>query len=265
MSEFVLLDIDADGMATVTLNRPELHNAFNETVIADLTRIFAELDGNPAVRGIFITGAGPSFCAGGDLNWMKKFASYSHAENMADAIKLADMLHTLNHVTKPVIALVNGHAFAGGIGLLSCCDMVVAVKSAIFCISEVKIGLSPATISPYVVAAIGARQARRYFQTAERFDAETARAIGLVHEIVDDADGLREWRATLTRTILSNGPKAMAASKDLIFTVMNRGIDDALREETARRIADRRISAEGQEGLSAFLEKRKPDWSKGNQ
>lgn len=263
MSDMVLLDIDGRGVATVTMNRPELHNAFNEEMIARLTETFAALDRDPAVRVVVLTGNGASFSAGGDLNWMKKFVHYSHAENMADAMKLATMLKTLDRLSKPTIAAVNGATFAGGVGLLSCCDVVVAVESAIFSISEVKIGLAPATISPYVVAAIGPRAARRYFTSAERFDARTAEKIGLVHEVVADHAALAAKRDELVKAYLGNGPEAISAAKDLVFAVAAREVDAALMTETARRIADRRISAEGQEGLSAFLEKRKPNWIKG--
>ncbi|MDA5192573.1 enoyl-CoA hydratase/isomerase family protein [Govanella unica] len=263
MSDMVLLDIDGRGVATVTMNRPELHNAFNEDMIAQLTEMFAALDQNDAVRVVVLTGKGASFSAGGDLNWMKKFVQYSHAENMADAMKLAVMLKTLDRLSKPTIAAVNGATFAGGVGLLSCCDLVVAVETAIFAVSEVKIGLAPATISPYVVAAIGARAARRYFLTGERFDAGQAQAIGLVHEVAADHAALTQTVDGFIKQFLGNGQTAMTASKDLVFAVMDRAVDDALMTETARRIADRRISAEGQEGLAAFLEKRKPNWVKG--
>lgn len=263
MNEIVLFDRDTRGIAYVTMNRPDLHNAFNEDMIARLTAVFEDLDRDEAVRAVVLTGAGKSFSAGGDLNWMKKFSSYSHAENMDDALKLAHMLKVLNGLSKPTIAAVNGTAFAGGVGLLCCCDIVLAVENAQFSISEVKIGLSPATISPYVVAAIGSRAARRYFLTGERFTAKVAKSIHLVHEVLPDHSALQQRQDEIIAQILANGMGAMQAAKDLIFTVANKGVDEELIKETARRIADRRISAEGQEGLAAFLEKRKPSWIKG--
>lgn len=263
MTKMVLLEIDDRGVATVTMNRPELHNAFNAEMIAELTAAFNAVGADPAVRVMVLAANGPSFSAGGDANWMRQFASYSHAENMADAAGLAQMLETLDRLPKPTIAMVTGAAYGGGVGLVACADVALAVEGAVFSLSEVKLGLVPATISPYVVAAIGPRAARRYFTTAERFDARTAAGIGLVHEVAPDGAALADRRDALIKAYLGNGPEAVTAAKELVFAVAHRTVDPALMTETARRIADRRVSAEGQEGLSAFLDKRKPNWLKG--
>ncbi len=261
MSKPVLLNIDERGVATVTLNRADKHNAFNEEVIAALTDAFAIVEADPRTRLMVLTGDGASFSAGADLNWMRKFIDYTVEENMADARKLAVMLETLNSLKLPTIACVNGPAYGGGVGLVACCDIAIAVSNAAFALTEVKLGLIPATISPYVVAAIGPRAARRYFLTAERIDAPTAKDIGLLHEVVDDQAALAALCNKLIATILANGPEAVAASKALIFAVTGVAVDDALQADTARRIAERRVSREGQEGLAAFFAKRKPDWA----
>lgn len=261
MSNPVLLDIDECGVATVTLNRADKHNAFNEEVIAALSDAFAIVEADPRTRLMVLTGEGMSFSAGADLNWMRKFINYTVEENMADARKLAAMLQALNTLKLPTIACVNGPAYGGGVGLVACCDIAIAVSNAAFALTEVKLGLIPATISPYVVAAIGPRAARRYFLTAERIDAPTAKDIGLLHEVVDDQPALAALRDKLIATILANGPEAVAASKALIFAVTGVAVDDALQADTARRIAERRVSREGQEGLAAFFAKRKPDWA----
>ncbi|RMF10324.1 MAG: enoyl-CoA hydratase/isomerase family protein [Alphaproteobacteria bacterium] len=262
MSDIILTEIDERGVATVTLNRPDRHNAFNEEVIARLTETFGVIEADPRTRVMVLTGAGKSFSAGADLNWMRKFIDYSVAENIADARKLAAMLDTLNSLALPTIACVNGPAYGGGVGLVACCDIAIATEPALFALTEVRLGLTPATISPYVVAAIGARQARRYFLTAERFDAYAAQAMGLVHEVVPDADEMAVMREQLVDAILKNGPGAVSAAKELVFAVNGRPIDEALQDDTARRIAERRTSEEGQEGLAAFFEKRKPKWIK---
>lgn len=261
MNNPVLLNVDDRGVATVTMNRADKHNAFNEEVIAALTDAFAIVEADPRTRVMVLTGAGASFSAGADLNWMRKFVDYTVEENMADARKLAAMLETLNSLKLPTIACVNGPAFGGGVGLVACCDIAIATTRASFMLSEVKLGLVPATISPYVVAAIGPRAARRYFLTAERFDAPTAKDIGLLHEVVSDDAGMATLRDQLIATILANGPEAVAAAKDLIFAVTGVVIDEALQANTARRIAERRVSREGQEGVAAFFDKRKPDWT----
>lgn len=258
--DIILTDIDDRGVATVTLNRPDKHNAFNEDVIARLTDAFGVIEADPRSRVLVLTGAGKSFSAGADLNWMRKFVDYTVDENMADARKLAGMLDSLYRLKLPTIACVNGPAYGGGVGLVACCDIAIAAESALFALTEVKLGLTPATISPYVVRAIGERQARRYFLTAERFDAYAAQAINLVHEVVPDMDEMLVTRDLVIDSILKNGPGAVAAAKDLIYAVSGQDIDEVLQRETARRIAERRASPEGQEGLAAFFEKRKPGW-----
>ena len=259
MSQDVLTSRGADGVATVTLNRPDVHNAFNEAVIAALTAAFAELGADPSVRAVLLRGNGPSFSAGADLTWMKRMAGYTREQNREDAMGLATMLKTLNFLPKPTIAVVHGAAFGGGVGLVACCDMAVAADTASFCLSEVKLGLIPATIGPYVVAAMGERACRRYFLTAERFGAADAKAAGLVHEVVPAAE-LDAAVAKLLARLKEGGPMAQAASKDLIFAVGNRPVDDALISDTADRIAATRAGPEGREGVGAFLEKRKPSW-----
>lgn len=261
ISDAALCEIDARGVARITLNRPDIHNAFDDVLIADLTAKIETLDGDPAVRVVILTGAGKSFSAGADLNWMKRMAGYSHAENLADSRALAKLMKVLNFCSKPTIALVNGAAFGGGVGLAACCDIVIASDRASFCLSEVKLGLIPAVISPYVVEAIGINQARRYFLTAERFNAETARNIGLVHEVVT-GDMLTARGDEMADLLLANGPQAMHAAKDLIYAVANKPISDDVIDDTAHRIADQRASDEGREGVGAFLEKRPANWSK---
>ncbi len=244
----------------LALNRPEVHNAFNEVMIAELNAACRVLDRNKEVRVVVLIGAGKNFSAGADLNWMKKMAAYSLAQNRKDALALARMLHSLNNLSKPTIARVQGAAYGGGVGLISCCDMAVAANDALFGTTETKLGLIPATISPYVIAAIGERQARRYFLTAERFTAAEAFRIGLLHDIVpaEELDNrVNEWCATL----LEAGPQAQAAAKDLIRAVRHRAVNDKLLTETAERIAKVRASQEGKEGVDAFLAKRKPAWA----
>lgn len=256
----VLLDTTPEGVATVTLNRPALHNAFNDELIERLTDVFDDLGKQDGIRAVVVQGAGPSFCAGADLNWMRRAADYGEAENLEDASTLGRMLHRLNEMPKPTIALVQGAAIAGGTGLVAACDIAVAVRGSKFALTEVKLGLLPSVISPYVVAAMGARQARRYFLTAERFDADEACRIGLVHWQVEDAAGLAAARDQLLGHFLASAPGALAETKDLIRSVANRRVDADLVQETARRIAARRATAEGKEGIGAFLEKRRPSW-----
>ncbi|MGI9285692.1 MAG: enoyl-CoA hydratase/isomerase family protein [Pseudomonadales bacterium] len=253
------VEVDSNGVATVTLNRPAIHNAFDDTMIAALTNAFQQAGDDGQVRALVLAAAGKSFSAGGDLNWMRRMASYSHEENLRDADMLAIMLRTLNYLPKPTIARVQGAAFGGGVGLVSCCDMAVATSRASFCLSEVKIGLIPATISPYVVRAIGERAARRYFTTAERFSATTALKLGLVSELAEH-DQLDDCISGLVECLLNNGPEAITKAKQLVFDVAGREVNDTLVASTSRAIADVRGSAEGQEGLTAFLEKRKPNW-----
>ena len=256
----VLLDATPAGVATVTLNRPAAHNAFNAEVIERLSGVFGDLAGADGVRVVLLAAVGKSFSAGADLNWMKHAAEFSEDENREDARALGEMLRRLNTLPKPTVALVRGAAFGGGVGLMAACDMVVAVKEAEFSLSEVKLGLIPATVSPYVIAAIGERQARRYFLTGERFDAEEARRIGLVHEVVADAAGLDAAGERIVARLFAAPPGALAEAKDLVAAVAGKPIDGHLIEDTARRIAERRTHHEAREGIAAFLDKRKPDW-----
>lgn len=249
---------DARGLARVTLNRPEKHNAFTAETILELTHAFATLGADPTVRAILLAGNGPSFCAGADAGWMREQAAAGDEANRADAMRLSDMLATINDCPKPVIALVHGKAYGGGVGLAACADMVVATPDAEFRLSEVRLGLTPATISPFVVAKIGASHARRYFLTAEAFTAAEALAMGLVHAVSDSPEAVAEaWFANL----LLGASGAIADAKALVRDFAGRTISYSLRAETAERIAARRASAEGREGLQAFLDKRKPEWA----
>ena len=255
----ILVSTDARGIATLALNRPAIHNAFDDRLIADLTASLRRLGGDAAVRVVVLTGSGESFSAGGDLNWMRRMAGYSDAENLADAMALAELLRTLNELAKPTVARVNGAAFAGGLGLVCCCDIAIAAAEASFSLSEARLGLVPATISPYVVAAIGARAAWRYFLTAERFSAAEAQRIGLVHEVAPRA-ALDAAVAKIVGALLEAGAGAQARSKRLIAEVQERPMTEALMALTARAIAEARASAEAREGLAAFFAKRKPAW-----
>ena len=253
------LQIDARGVATLTLNRPEVHNAFDDALIAELTAQLVELGGNGEVRAVVLAGRGKSFSAGADLNWMRRMAGYSHDDNLRDALALATLMRTLNELPKPTLARVHGAAFGGGVGLVACCDIAVAAQETKFSLSEVRLGLIPAVISPYVIAAIGERAARRYFLTGERFDAREALRLGLVHEVYTSSE-LDTRVAAIVGALLECGPKAIAAAKNLIAAVARRPIDRALSDETAGRIAAIRATDEGKEGVAAFLEKRKPAW-----
>ena len=254
--------IDDSGRATLTMNRPELHNAFDDSFIAAMTGELQRLDRDERVRVVLLAGSGKSFSAGADLAWMRRMADYTREENLTDALGLAGLMQTLNSLTKPTIALVQGAAYGGGVGLVACCDLAIAARQATFCLSEVKLGLIPAVISPYVVAAIGPRACRRYFLTAEPFDAAEARRLGLVHEVVEDEAELHGRAAAFTEFLLQNGPRAMAEAKELIAAVAGAPLDGGLIAVTAGRIADLRASTEGREGVTAFLEKRKPAWVK---
>ncbi len=251
----------AGGVARVTLNRPEVRNAFDDALIAELYKVFNELNADTTIRVVLLGGNGPAFCAGADLNWMKRMAGYGHEENVRDASALAAMLAALDRMSKPTIARVHGPAFAGGTGLVAACDIAIGTPQARFCFSEAKLGLSPATISPYVIRAIGERAARRYFLSAEVFGAEEAYRIGLLSGLVPEAD-LDASIQQLVDHLLGGGPQAHATIKDLIGAVANRPIDDALKSDTARRIAEIRASPEGKEGIASFLEKRKASWLK---
>jgi methylglutaconyl-CoA hydratase len=248
-----------DRVARITLSRPEVRNAFNDEVIAELTEAFQALGQRDDVRAIVLAAEGPAFCAGADLNWMRRMADYTRAENLADAAKLAEMLRVMFECPKPTVARVQGDVFAGGVGLVAACDMVVSVDTATYCLSEVKLGLMPATISPYVIRAMGARAAHRYFLTAERFGAAEAHRIGLVHEVVG-ADALDAKVDELLKALTSASPNAVRACKRLVQDVAGREITADLIEHTVAGIADIRASDEGREGVQSFLQKRKPSW-----
>ena len=247
------------GVARVTLNRPELRNAFDDSLIQKLHQTFDELSRDKDIRVMVLAGSGPAFCAGADLNWMKRMAGYSYDENLADAKALADMLAALDRLPKPTIARVHGPVFAGGTGLVAACDIAVGTPDAKMCLSEAKLGLSPATISPYVMRAMGERMARRYFLTAEVFDAAEAYRLGMLSWLVEKED-LDKAIDSLLEHLLSGGPESHAKIKALIRDVAGRRPDDALAAETAKRIAEIRGSPEGKEGIAAFLEKRKASW-----
>jgi methylglutaconyl-CoA hydratase len=250
-----------DGIGRITLNRPDVRNAFDDALIAALTAAFAGMDKDASIRVVVLAGNGPAFCAGADLNWMKRMAGYGYEENLRDARALAEMLSTLDGLDKPTIARVHGPAFAGGTGLVAACDIAVGTPEAKFCFSEAKLGLSPATISPYVMRAIGARAASRYFLTAEVFDAQEALRIGMLSALVP-AGELDRFIDALAQHLLAGGSEAHARIKDLVRQVGARPIDEALKADTARRIAEIRSSPEGREGIASFLEKRKPSWTK---
>lgn len=258
MSRSVTLTMNA-GVATVTLSQPEVRNAFSDEVIADITAAFETVAQHADVRAVVLAAEGPAFCAGANLNWMRRMADYSREENVADAAKLAQMLHTIYTCPQPTIARVQGDVFAGGMGLVAACDMAVSVDTAQFCLSEVKIGLIPATIAPYVLRAMGPRAAHRYFLTAERFSAEEALRIGFVHQVVA-ADDLDNAVDALLKQLLQAGPAAIQACKKLVIDTAEREISAALTRDTVERIADIRASSEGKEGVQAFLGKRKPSW-----
>jgi methylglutaconyl-CoA hydratase len=259
-SKHILTETREDGVATVTLNRAEVHNAFNDAIIADLTGTLRRLGDDDKVRAVVLRAEGKSFSAGADLGWMQRMAGYGHAENLADAGALAELMRVLNFLPKPTVAQVQGAAFGGGVGLVACCDIAIASETASFSLSEVRLGLIPAVISPYVVAAIGERASRRYFLTAERFDAAEALRLGLVHQVVP-ADQLDSAVETILTRLSEGGSKAQQAAKDLIFAVAHRPVDAGLIHDTAERIATIRASSEGREGLAGFLEKRKPAWT----
>lgn len=257
--ESILLEVD-NAVGILTLNKAERHNAFDEVLIAEITQGLRELESDERVRVVVLSSTGKSFCAGADLNWMKRAAGYSPSENMRDANNLATLLSTLNELSKPTIARVQGPAYGGGVGLIAACDIALGTYDALFALTEVKLGIIPAIISPYVLAAIGERYSRRYMLTAERFSAAEAYRIGLLHEIVPGIEQLDEAIGEIVDGLLKNGPCAQAECKSLIRVVAGEAIDDATIEETTQRITRVRASAEGKEGLCAFLEKRKPNW-----
>jgi methylglutaconyl-CoA hydratase len=248
------------AVGVLTLNRPELRNAFDDALIAALSGALRELEADPAVRAVLLAGNGPAFCAGADLNWMKRMAGYGYEQNLADARALAGMLATLDRLAKPTVARVHGPAFAGGTGLVAACDIAVGSAAAEFALTEVKLGLSPATISPYVVRAMGERAARRYFLTGERFGAEEAHRLGLL-SMVAAPENLDVETGRILDHLVQGGPQAHREIKDLIAAVSRGGpVSDALVDDTARRIAAIRVSPEGREGIASFLEKRRPPW-----
>lgn len=258
MSNALRIETQAQ-VARITLCRPEIRNAFNDEVIAELSEAFQSLGQRDDVRAVVLAAEGPAFCAGADLNWMRRMADYTREENLADAAKLAEMLRVMYECTKPTIAAVQGDVYAGGMGLVAACDLAVSVDSANYCLSEVKLGLIPATISPYVIRAMGARAAHRYFLTAERFNAAEAHRIGFVHEVVA-ADALDAKVDEMLKALTSASPNAVRACKRLVQDVAEQAISASLIEATVAGIADIRASDEGREGVQSFLQKRKPNW-----
>jgi methylglutaconyl-CoA hydratase len=258
-SEKVLYTLSDNGVATVTFDNAEKHNAFDDVIIKTLTDIFNDIAKRDDIKVMVLAANGKSFSAGADLGWMKRMAGYSYEDNLKDANALAQMLKALNFLPQATIAKIQGAAFGGAVGLASCCDIVIASNKASFCLSEVKLGLIPATISPYVVNAIGLKASRRYFQTAERFFSDKAMQLGLVDEVVE-ADDLTPAVEKMITILLSNSPQAMRQAKQLAFDVAYQEINEQLLSETSARIANIRVSSEGQEGLSAFFEKRSPAW-----
>jgi methylglutaconyl-CoA hydratase len=257
---YTTLTCEREGTtAVIQLNRPDVRNAFNETTIAELTVVFTELGAEADLRAIVLAARGPAFCAGADLNWMKKMAGYTHEENRADAAQLAEMLRTIYTCPKPVVAKIQGDCYAGAMGLVAVCDIAVAVEEANFCLSEVKLGLIPATISPYVIKAMGENAARRYFLTAERFTAQEALRIGFVHAVVQSAE-LDGAMTGLIKHLTNASPNAVREAKKLVRDVAGAPVDAELIADTAERIAAIRASDEGREGVRSFLEKRKPNW-----
>ncbi len=258
----LITDISGRGVATITLRRPDVHNAFDDELIERLRRELQGLENDPVVRVVVLAAEGKSFSAGADLNWMKRMAEYDRSENLEDAKNLGKLMATLYRMRQPTVALVQGPAYGGGVGLVACCDIAIASEAAHFCLSEVRLGLIPAVIGPYVIEAIGERQAARYMMTAEKFSAERARELGLVHEVVP-ADKLIEKRYEIVDALLKGGPRALSEVKNLVSYVSNSATqDEKVVRDTAGHIARVRATDEGQEGVAAFLEKRKPTWVK---
>ena len=255
----ILVDKRDNGIVTVKLNRAEIHNAFDDVIIKELTDTIHALDKDPAIRIIVLAANGKSFSAGADLNWMKRMAGYSWDQNYQDSLQLAGLMQALYECEKTTVAIVQGAAFGGGVGLVACCDIALASEKAIFCLSEVKLGLIPAVISPYVVKAMGERNAKRYFATAERFGAQEAKNINLIHKVIAH-DELENAAEDFLQKVLANSPAAMYQAKRLVNFVNQQSIDEDLIRETAQRIADIRASKEGKEGVTAFLEKRPANW-----
>jgi methylglutaconyl-CoA hydratase len=262
VSPNILTAINEQHVATITLNRPEVHNAFDDSLIQDLLTSLKNLQADPLIKVVILAAAGKNFSAGADLNWMRRMANYRYEENLQDALGLAELMHTLKFLTKPVIAKVQGAVYGGGVGLVACCDMAVGAIDVTFCLSEVKIGLIPAVISPYLVTAIGERAARRYCLTAEQIPAREALQLGLLTEVVAKEE-LDDTVEALVQKLLKNSPAAVSAAKVLMNRVSINPYDERHTLKNAESIAEIRVSAEGQEGLSAFLEKRPPVWGKG--
>ena len=264
MTDYRTLELEIRrDVAVIWMNRPDVRNAFNDTMVGELSQVLTSLESDDAIRAIVLAGRGPSFCAGADLNWMKKMAGYSTEQNYEDALGLATMLHTLHTLKKPTIARVHGHAYGGGVGLVAACDIAVAAVEAEFCLSEVRIGLIPATIGPYVVATMGERAARRFMLTAERFAAAEAYRVGFVHAMAP-ADKVDEKIDEVLAHLIRGGSAAHAETKSVITAITASPLNQQLIEETATRIARVRASDEGKEGIRAFLEKRKPAWVPGD-
>jgi len=261
MAQFVHTTVNTQHVAKVTINRPDLHNAFNEVVIEELTAAFEQAGQDKAVRGVVLASEGKNFSAGADINWMKRMVDYSFEENLADAVTMARMLRAIRDCPKPSIARVQGATFGGGVGLAAACDMAVATQKSIFCLSEVKLGIIPAVISPFVMEKVGIGAMRRYALTAERFDAAEAKRIGLINEVVESTEQLDEWISNVSESLLANGPNALTACKQVLTDVVGRDWDESERL-TTQRISELRVSPEGQEGLKAFLEKRSANWTK---
>ena len=256
----VLLNRRSGGVTEVVLNRPDKRNAFDDVIIQQLITALENVDADDNTKIVILRSEGKHFSAGADLGWMRRMADNSRQENLDDSRELARLMNVLNHLSKPVIGLVQGAAFGGAVGLAACCDIVLATEKASFCLSEVKLGLIPAVISPYVVRAIGERQARRYFLSAEVFSATQAQEYGLVHIVCDDVEAMNARCNEMLQQLAINGPEAMKAAKDLVFAVSHKPISADVIDDTAQRIADIRVGAEGQEGLGAFLNKRKANW-----
>ncbi len=255
----VILETDDRGVASLTLNRPDIHNAFDDVLIGHMLKALETVDADPEIRVLVLRSEGRSFSAGADLNWMRRMAGYDREENHKDAMQLAALMAKLNRLNKPTIARVQGAALGGGVGLVSCCDMAVGSEKAIFALTEVRLGLLPAVISPYVIAAIGERAARRYILTGERFDAAEAQRIGLLHQVLAE-NQLDDALNSLLENLLKGGPRALTAAKSLIFAVSRQPTTEAVIADTADRITNIRASDEGGEGVTAFLEKRSPAW-----
>ncbi|SHL89676.1 enoyl-CoA hydratase-related protein [Vreelandella subglaciescola] len=256
----VLTKRHANGVTEIVLNRPEKRNAFDDVIIQQLISAFTDVHADSDTKAVILRSEGKHFSAGADLAWMRRMADNSHQENLDDSRQLARMMECLNELNKPVIGLVQGAAYGGAVGLAACCDIVIATEKTSFCLSEVKLGLIPAVISPYVVRAIGERQARRYFLSAEVLSARDAERFGLVHIVCDDVDAMNARCNQMLQQLAQNGPEAMEAAKGLVFAVSHQPIDSTVIDDTAHRIADIRVGEEGQEGLNAFLNKHRANW-----